>query len=59
MQRDEAERRAFAAKQFDLDVIDEEFLARVLANPGKFITAPVVTRLVIDVLYQGVFRAPD
>ena len=59
LQRDDAERRAFAAEQFDLDVIDEELLAIGFADPRELVAAPVVTRLVIDVLFLGGLRAPD
>ena len=59
LQRDDAERRAFAAEQFDFDVIDEEFLAVGFADPRELVTTPVVTRFVVDVLFLSALRAPD
>ncbi|MNF81107.1 hypothetical protein D3C84_633660 [compost metagenome] len=54
LQRDKAERRTFSAEQFDLDVVDEEFLAIGFANPRELVAVAVVTRCVIDVLFEGV-----
>ncbi|MNL05862.1 hypothetical protein D3C87_1264770 [compost metagenome] len=59
LQRNNAERRTFAAQQLDLDVIDEEFLATGFSDPGELVAAPVVARLVIDLLFLGSLGAPD
>ncbi len=58
LQRHDTERRALAAQQLDLDVVHEKLLAIGFANPRKFITAPVVARLVVDVFFLGRPRAP-
>jgi hypothetical protein len=59
LQRDDAESRALATEQLDLDVIDEELLAVGFADPRELVTAPVVARLVVDLLFLSALRAPD
>ncbi|MNI02678.1 hypothetical protein D3C73_555640 [compost metagenome] len=58
LQRNNAERRTFAAQQLDLDVIDEEFPTG-FADPGELVAAPVVARLVVDFLFLRGLGAPD
>ncbi|MNS96170.1 hypothetical protein D3C72_1304570 [compost metagenome] len=59
LQRHDAECRTFSANQFDLDVIDEELLAIGFADPRELVTTPVITRLVVDVLFLRGPGTPD
>ncbi|MNE06614.1 hypothetical protein D3C80_992080 [compost metagenome] len=58
LQGNDAEGGGLAAEQLDLDVIDEELLAIVLANSREFVATPVITRGVVDVLVRRGPRAP-
>ena len=59
LQGNDAVGRAATAEQLDLDVVDEELLAIVLADPREFVATAVVAWLVVDVLVGGGPRAPD